>query len=61
MAQSSGIRASDAEREADALRLRTAAGEGRLEPDELEERLGLALGAVLVMKRRPRRPRLPSA
>jgi hypothetical protein len=33
-------RASDAEREAVADRLRVAATEGRLDPDELEERLG---------------------
>jgi hypothetical protein len=39
------IRASDAERDAAAERLRKAAGEGRLEPDELEERLGVALRA----------------
>jgi uncharacterized protein DUF1707 len=45
MAQPPAIRASDAEREAVAARLRTAAGEGRLEPDELDERLGIALAA----------------
>jgi hypothetical protein len=38
-------RASDAEREAAADRLREAAGDGRLEPDELEERLESAYGA----------------
>jgi Domain of unknown function (DUF1707) len=38
-------RASDAEREAAADRLRTAAAEGRLDPDELEERLAAAYGA----------------
>jgi hypothetical protein len=37
--------ASDAEREAAAERLRRAAGEGRLAPEELEQRLGVALGA----------------
>jgi VIT1/CCC1 family predicted Fe2+/Mn2+ transporter len=43
MARSATLRASDADREAVADRLRTAAGEGRLEPDELEERLHVAL------------------
>jgi hypothetical protein len=38
-------RASDAERDAVADRLRTAAGEGRLDPDELDERLGKAYAA----------------
>jgi hypothetical protein len=37
--------ASDAERDAAAERLRRAAGEGRLAPEELEQRLGVALGA----------------
>jgi hypothetical protein len=41
-------RASDAEREAVADRLRTAAAEGRLDPDELDERLGAAYGARTV-------------
>jgi Domain of unknown function (DUF1707)/Cell wall-active antibiotics response 4TMS YvqF len=40
------IRASDAEREAAAARLRTAAGEGRLALDELAERLDRAFAAV---------------
>ena len=39
------LRASDADRDAVAERLRTAAVEGRLEPDELEERLHRALRA----------------
>ncbi len=39
------LRASDAERERVAERLRDAAAEGRLTPDELEERLGRALSA----------------
>lgn len=39
------LRASDADREQIAERLRQAAAEGRLRPDELEERLGLALSA----------------
>jgi hypothetical protein len=38
-------RASDAEREAVAERLRDAAGDGRLDPDELEERLEAAYSA----------------
>src|SRR5215217_4320451 len=45
MARHSSLRASDADREAVAERLRDAAVEGRLEPDELEERLHAALRA----------------
>ena len=45
MARHSSLRASDADREAVTERLRRAAGEGRLEPDELEERLHMALRA----------------
>jgi hypothetical protein len=45
MARSSLVRASDADRDAIAERLRQAAVEGRLEPDELEERLHTALRA----------------
>jgi hypothetical protein len=45
MTPHSSLRASDADREAAAERLRHAAGEGRLEPDELEERLHAALRA----------------
>jgi hypothetical protein len=41
----SSLRASDADRECTALRLRTAAVEGRLAPDELEQRLEVALAA----------------
>jgi hypothetical protein len=41
-------RASDAEREVVAERLRAAAAEGRLDPDELDERLGAAYGARTV-------------
>ena len=41
-------RASDAEREAAAERLRVAAGDGRLDPDELEERLEQAYAARTV-------------
>jgi Domain of unknown function (DUF1707) len=45
MARHSSLRASDADRDAVAERLRQAAVEGRLEPDELEERLETALRA----------------
>jgi hypothetical protein len=45
MARSSALRASDADRDAIAERLRQAAVEGRLEPHELEERLHTALRA----------------
>jgi hypothetical protein len=41
-------RASDAEREATAERLRVAGGDGRLEPEELEERLDAAYSARTV-------------
>lgn len=45
MASHSSLRASDADREAVAERLRNAVVEGRLEPEELEERLHAALRA----------------
>jgi hypothetical protein len=45
MASHSSLRASDADRDAVAERLRHAAAEGRLEPEELEERLHTALRA----------------
>jgi len=45
MARSSLLRASDADRDAVAERLRQASIEGRLEPHELEERLHAALRA----------------
>ena len=45
MARSSSLRASDADRDAVAERLRQAAVEGRLDPDELEQRLHTALRA----------------
>jgi len=45
MARHASLRASDADREAVTERLRQAAGEGRLEPEELEERLDMALRA----------------
>ena len=41
-------RASDAEREATADRLRIAGGDGRLDPEELEQRLDAAYGAKTV-------------
>jgi hypothetical protein len=45
MSRQSSLRASDADRDAIAARLHRAAVEGRLEPDELEERLHAALRA----------------
>jgi len=45
MSRDSSLRASDADREAVTERLRTAAGEGRLDAEELEERLHTALRA----------------
>ena len=45
MARTSTLRASDADRETVTTRLHQAAVEGRLEPEELEERLHLALRA----------------
>jgi hypothetical protein len=45
MPRSSSLRASDAERDAVAERLRQAAAEGRLDTEELEERLDVALRA----------------
>jgi uncharacterized membrane protein YdbT with pleckstrin-like domain len=45
MARHSSLRASDVDRDAVAERLRQAAVEGRLEPEELEERLHAALRA----------------
>jgi hypothetical protein len=45
MARSATLRASDADRDAVADRLHKAAVEGRLEPDELEDRLHAALRA----------------
>jgi hypothetical protein len=54
-------RASDAEREAVAERLRRAAAEGRLDPDELDERLGRAYGARTVGELAPLTEDLPAA
>ncbi len=45
MARHSVLRASDADRDAVAERLRQAAVEGRLDPDELEQRMHTALRA----------------
>ena len=45
MPRQPSLRASDADRESVTERLRQAAGEGRLEPDELEDRLHAALRA----------------
>ena len=45
MARTSSLRASDADRDAVAERLRQAAVEGRIDPDELEVRLHSALRA----------------
>jgi hypothetical protein len=45
MAQPPAIRASDAEREQVVTRLHAAATEGRLDPDELDERLGAVFQA----------------
>jgi hypothetical protein len=42
----SSLRVSDADRERTAERLRTAAGEGRIRPDELEQRLEVAFAAL---------------
>ncbi|MGW7411247.1 DUF1707 SHOCT-like domain-containing protein [Streptomyces sp. NPDC054863] len=47
------LRASDADREAVVEQLREAAAEGRLDLDELGERLGLALGAKTVAELGP--------
>ena len=64
MARHSSLRAADADREAVTERLRQAAGEGRLEPEELEDRLHATLRArtygeldrVSPICRRGRRP-----
>jgi Domain of unknown function (DUF1707) len=45
MAENDGIRAADSDRERVADRLRDAAADGRLDSDELEERLERAFGA----------------
>jgi Domain of unknown function (DUF1707) len=45
MADDPAQRASDSERESVADRLRTAAAEGRLDPDELDERVGQVYAA----------------
>jgi hypothetical protein len=45
MASSPSLRVSDADRDAAAERLRDAAADGRLDPDELEERVAAAYSA----------------
>ena len=57
----SGLRASDADRERSAERLRTAAAEGRLTPDELEQRLERAFGARTEAELQPLTADLPPA
>jgi Domain of unknown function (DUF1707)/Cell wall-active antibiotics response 4TMS YvqF len=59
--RSPAIRASDAEREAVAGRLRTAAGEGRLTLDELADRLDRALAAGTRADLEPLTADLPEA
>ena len=54
-------RASDADREAVADRLRAAAAEGRLDPDELEERVAAAYSAKTVSDLVPLTTDLPAA
>ena len=54
MARQPSLRASDADREAVTERLREAAGEGRLEPDELEDRLARDAAGAHVRGARPR-------
>ncbi|MHC3426784.1 DUF1707 SHOCT-like domain-containing protein [Streptomyces sp. DT18] len=56
-----GQRASDADRDAVAERLREAAAEGRIDFDELDERLGAALGARTYGELRPLLADLPGA
>ncbi len=55
------MRVSDADRERVAEILRQAAGDGRLDPDELDERLGAAYGARTVGDLAPLTVDLPSA
>jgi hypothetical protein len=55
----SELRASDADRERTADQLRTAAAEGRLTADELEERLELAFGARTEVELEPLTADLP--
>jgi hypothetical protein len=56
----SELRASDAERERVAERLRTAGGEGRLTAEELEERLGRAFSARTEAELEPLTADLPA-
>jgi ketosteroid isomerase-like protein len=59
VAEPPATRASDAEREATATRLRTAAGEGRLTLDELADRLESAFGAATRAELEPLTADLP--
>jgi Flp pilus assembly protein TadB len=65
MSRYESLRASDADRDAVTDRLRQAAGEGRLEPEELEQRLDRALRArtygelAPLVADLPRRPNTP--
>lgn len=61
MSETGPHRASDAEREAVADRLRTATAEGRLDPDELDERLSTAYGARTRAELEPLTADLPAA
>src|SRR5215211_4850539 len=61
MASTSTLRASDADRDAVAAKLHQAAVEGRLDADELEERLHLALRARTYGELRRLVADLPSA
>ena len=54
------MRAADADRERTAEALRRAAGEGRLEPDELEERLDAAFAARTYAELEPLTADLPA-
>jgi uncharacterized protein DUF1707 len=65
MSRYESLRASDADRDAVTDRLRQAAGEGRLEPEELEQRVDRALRArtygelARLVADLPRRPNMP--
>lgn len=61
MAEVPDVRVSDAEREQVADRLRDAAGEGRLDPHELDERLGRAYAARTRAELSPLTADLPPA
>ncbi|HUE28527.1 MAG TPA: DUF1707 domain-containing protein [Solirubrobacteraceae bacterium] len=61
MAHRSSLRASDADRDLVAERLRQAVTEGRLRPDEFEHRLGVALSASTYGELDPLVADLPTA